>query len=122
MLAAAWLHDTVEDCGVKLEEISSYFTPEISIMVAGLTDISRPEQGNRAFRKAIDLRHTAQQPAEVQTIKLADIIDNSRSILQHDEKFARVYLPEKRALLTALTKGDRDLWEMAHEICRNAGY
>ena len=85
------------------------FGIDIATMVNWLTDVSRPEDGNRARRKAIDREHTARAPAEVQTIKLADLISNSRSIMQHDPEFARVYLEEKRLLLEVLTRGDAEL-------------
>jgi (p)ppGpp synthase/HD superfamily hydrolase len=113
MIAAAWLHDTVEDTGVTIETIREEFGPEVAELVGWLTDVSRPEQGNRAVRKAIDRAHTASAPAAAQTIKLADLIANTRSILEHDAEFARVYLAEKRALLEVMTKGDTRLRERA---------
>lgn len=39
-------------------------------------------------------------------IKVADLISNTSSIVTHDPKFAKVYLPEKQAMLAALTKAD----------------
>mgnify|MGYP000057635970 CR=1 FL=1 len=113
MLAAAWLHDVVEDTGVTIEVIRAEFGEEVAELVGWLTDVSRPEQGNRAVRKAIDRAHTAMAPAEAQTIKLADLISNTRSIMQHDEKFAKTYLEEKRMLLEVMTKGDATLMAQA---------
>lgn len=115
MLAAAWLHDVVEDTGVTIETIRAEFGEEVAELVGWLTDVSRPEQGNRATRKAIDRAHTAMAPAAAQTIKLADLISNSRSIMQHDEKFAKTYLEEKRLLLEVMTKGDPTLMEEARK-------
>ena len=109
MVAAAWLHDVIEDTGCTFTDVHMAFGIDIATMVNWLTDVSRPEDGNRARRKAIDREHTAQAPAEVQTIKLADLISNSRSIMQHDPEFARVYLEEKRLLLEVLTRGDAGL-------------
>lgn len=109
MVAAAWLHDTVEDTGVTHTDIHMNFGPEVAALVGWLTDVSRPEDGNRAVRKAMDRAHTAEAPAEAQTIKLADLISNSRSIMQHDPAFARTYLEEKRLLLEVMTRGDRGL-------------
>lgn len=106
MIAAAWLHDVVEDTGCTFTDIHMAFGIDIATLVGWLTDVSKPEDGNRARRKAIDRAHTAEAPAEAQTIKLADLISNSRSIMQHDPEFARVYLEEKRLLLEVLTKGD----------------
>ena len=113
MMAAAWLHDTVEDTGVTIEVIREMFGKEVAELVGWLTDVSRPEQGNRATRKAIDRAHTAMAPADAQTIKLADLISNSRSIMEHDATFAKTYLAEKRLLLEVMTKGDRGLFAEA---------
>jgi len=113
MVAAAWLHDVVEDTGVTLEVVRAEFGDEVATIVGWLTDVSRPEQGNRAIRKAIDRAHTASAPAEAQTIKLADLISNTRSIVEHDEKFAKTYLEEKRMLLAVMTRGDAGLMAIA---------
>ena len=116
MLAAAYLHDTVEDTGVSIVDIQKEFGNEVASLVGWLTDVSKPEQGNRAVRKAIDREHTAMAPAAAQTVKLADLIANSRSILAHDPAFAKVYLEEKRMLLEVLTRGDATLMAQARRI------
>ena len=119
MLCAAWLHDVVEDTGVTIETIREEFGSEIADLVGWLTDVSRPDRGNRAARKAVDRAHTAMAPAQAQTVKLADLISNTKSIVEHDEKFAKTYLEEKRMLLEVMTKGDRTLWERANGIVTN---
>lgn len=115
MMAAAWLHDVVEDTGVTIEVVRDVFGEKVAELVGWLTDVSRPEQGNRATRKAIDRAHTAMAPADAQTVKLADLISNSRSIMQHDVEFAKVYLAEKRMLLEVMTKGDATLMAEARK-------
>ena len=119
MLCAAWLHDVVEDTGVTIETIREEFGSEVADLVGWLTDVSRPDHGNRASRKAVDRAHTAMAPAQAQTVKLADLISNTKSIVEHDEKFAKTYLEEKRMLLEVMTKGDRTLWERANGIVTN---
>lgn len=109
MIAAAWLHDTVEDTGVTLELVRREFGDTVADLVGWLTDVSRPDHGNRAQRKAVDRAHTAQAPAEAQTIKLCDLISNTKSIVANDAKFAVTYLAEKRLLLEVMTKGDPEL-------------
>lgn len=116
MVAAAWLHDVVEDTGCTYTDIHMAFGIDIATLVGWLTDVSKPEDGNRAHRKAMDRAHTAEAPAEAQTIKLADLISNSRSIMAHDPAFARTYLEEKRLLLEVLTKGDRELHARASQF------
>lgn len=116
MLAAALLHDTVEDTKITAPDIEREFGAEVAALVGWLTDVSRKEDGNRAVRKAIDREHTATAPAAAKTIKLADLISNSQSILTHDPDFARVYLHEKAALLEVLREGDAALWARAHRL------
>lgn len=116
MLAAAWLHDTVEDCDIQPSSIELKFGEAVSELVMWLTDISVPEDGNRKIRKQIDRDHMELAPPQAKTIKLADIISNTCSITKHDPEFAKVYLPEKRALLVVLRGGDPSLWQRAYDI------
>lgn len=116
MLAAAWLHDTVEDTTATLEEIRAEFGQEIYLLVEMLTDISKPEDGNRRTRKEIDRQHLAKASPEAQTVKLADLIHNSISIIEQDPGFAKVYLREMRALLEVLREGSSELWDYAYKI------
>jgi (p)ppGpp synthase/HD superfamily hydrolase len=116
MVAAAYLHDVVEDTPVTIEEIEAEFGLEVAALVGWLTDVSKPGDGNRRTRKAIDLEHSAKAPPEAKTIKLADLIDNTRTIKPHDPGFWKVYRREKQALLQVLKEGDRTLWQRASEV------
>ena len=116
MIAAAWMHDVLEDTGVTPDAMRAEFGDEVTDLVLWVTDVSKKEDGNRATRKAIDRQHIASAPAEAQTIKLADIISNCSSIMMHDEAFAKIYFEEKRLLLEVLTKGDEGLRNYAANI------
>jgi (p)ppGpp synthase/HD superfamily hydrolase len=120
MIAAALLHDTVEDTWVTLDDIEREFGAEVAGLVRSLTDVSRPEDGNRAARKAIDREHLSHSSPQAATIKLADLIDNSVSICAHDPAFAKVYLLEKAALLEVLTHGDTTLLGKACAVLRES--
>jgi len=115
MLMAALLHDTVEDTPVTIEEVRTNFGDHVADLVGWLTDVATPEDGNRAARKALNRAHSMEAPAEAQTVKVADIISNVRSIAEHDKDFARVYLPEKQLLLDGLIKADATLRAHAYE-------
>ncbi len=116
MIAAALLHDVVEDTEYTVADISKEVSPKVAELVEGLTDVSKPEDGNRKIRKAMDKDHLAKQSAEVQTIKLADVISNSQDIKANDPSFAKVYIEEMKALLEVLDKGDKTLYAKAKEI------
>jgi (p)ppGpp synthase/HD superfamily hydrolase len=120
MLAAAWLHDVVEDTQVTLHTINDFFGEQVRELVFWLTDISKPRDGNRVVRKTIDRVHLSKAPPPAQTIKLADLIDNTQSITHNDPDFAVVYLREKRALLEVMTKGDPALMIRAMEAMDEA--
>jgi len=116
MICAALLHDVVEDTPVTLETIQTIFGEKIAELVEMLTDVSTPEDGDRAERKAKDLQHSAKCSADAATIKIADLICNSQSICVHDPKFAKIYMKEKRAILNVLRHGDPRLWAIADQI------
>jgi len=100
VIMAALLHDVVEDCGVSIQTICDDFGSEIATLVDWLTKVD--SIGNRAQRKLIDQEKLALAPNPAKLIKCADLIDNTESIVEHDPKFAKVYLPEKWRLLHAM--------------------
>lgn len=120
MVAAAWLHDTVEDTPVTLGDIGREFGLEVRELVFYLTDISKPSDGNRIYRKGLDRAHIGSATGRAQTIKLADLIDNTKDIVAHDVEFAVTYLKEKRLILPVLLKGDKRLRKLAWEILDEA--
>lgn len=112
MIAASFLHDTREDQGVTLETLIEKFGDAVAHAVTALSDL---EEGNRATRKAAARKRLANAPGWVQTIKVADLISNTSSIVRHDPKFSIVYLDEARQLLDVLTRADPRLIAMTRE-------
>jgi|SRR6185312_11651492 len=102
MICAAWLHDTVEDTPITLADIEVEFGEKVASLVEMLTDVSKPEDGNREVRKAIDRAHSMKASPEGKAVKLADLISNSTSIARYDKDFAVVYMREKELLLPHL--------------------
>lgn len=119
VIAAALLHDVVEDTAATEADIRAGFGGRVALFVKQVTDVSTPSDGNRKTRKDIDRVHLSFACAEAQTIKLADLISNSRSIAAHDEDFARVYMGEKSELLKVLNRGSHSLWCKANAIVDN---
>ena len=116
MLAAAWLHDTVEDTQATLEDVEAEFGVQVAELVEELTDVSKPGDGNRVQRKQIDRMHLAQASKRAKTVKLADLIDNCKDITRHDPRFAQVYLAEMNSLLDVLQGGNEQLYKRAEKI------
>ena len=113
IVCAALLHDVIEDTEMSAREMRALFPDSIVSLVLEVTDISTTLDGNREKRKNIDRDHLSMASAHGQTIKLADLISNTKSIVAHDRNFAKVYLKEKQKLLEVLTKGDKILWSRA---------
>lgn len=120
IVAAAMMHDTIEDTDVTVAHIEEIFTPYIASLVQEVTDASKPGQGNRKVRKQIDREHLAKSSPEGATIKLADLIDNTSSIVKYDKDFAKIYLEEKALLLPLLKHGPAKLWALAYETLQDA--
>jgi len=114
-IAAAWLHDTVEDTAVTIQDLQAEFGEGIAGLVLELTDISTSSDGNRSSRKAIDLRHLASASPRAKTVKLADLINNCIDITKHDARFSITYLSEMAALLDVLSEGDAELYALAQK-------
>jgi (p)ppGpp synthase/HD superfamily hydrolase len=110
MLAAAWMHDVLEDVTPHRPEyleakIRELCGDRVCQMVLELTD-SKLEFGNRAVRKAHDRKRLASASNETKTIKLADIIDNFTDIHKSDAGFAIVFTREIELLLPYLSGGN----------------
>jgi (p)ppGpp synthase/HD superfamily hydrolase len=118
-IAAAWLHDVVEDVEeITLEEISAEFGQDVAGLIDDLTNPPDKTDGDRAQRKAKDHQHTAQADPRAKTVKLADLMDNLTGIVETDPDFARTYLDEKELQLQALTEGHPELFKQVEHIIR----
>lgn len=121
VLCAAILHDVVEDTFFSLDDIEQQFGSEVARYVDGLTDkfpSGYEEKGkvlNRRQRKLREAERLGEECDVVQTIKCADLISNTRSIVVHDRDFAKTYIPEKRLIFDRLTKADSGLSDLTLE-------
>ena len=88
-LAAALLHDTVEDTEVTIEEVEAEFGPEVAGMIDGVTKLDRIRYGTREEAQAATIRKMVVAMAKdvrVLLIKLADRLHNLRTIAPLPEK------------------------------------
>ena len=101
-LAAALLHDVIEDCGMSREELSDLFGPEVSRLVDGVTKLTRLDllSENRSTEEISDSHAQAEsirkmlvamaEDVRVVVIKLADRLHNMKTLapLQPDRQRA----------------------------------
>lgn len=124
VLAAALLHDVLEDTATTKEEISAFLTdligPEIAertlVIVEELTDeytkASYPHF-NRKQRKTLERIRHMRMSNDAKTVKYADIIHNWKDISVNDPDFARVYRHECYDLLKLIPGGSTELYNEA---------
>jgi GTP pyrophosphokinase len=95
-IAAALLHDVVEDTGITLEELAAEFGDELARLVDGVTKISTIKKQTRYHRQVQTLRKmliATIKDARVIIIKLADRLHNMRTIM--------FQAPEKQRLIAS---------------------
>ena len=83
ILAAALLHDTVEDTEIEIDDIRAEFGEEIAKLVEGVTKLTRVQFQSREHAEAENYRKLILAMAEdlrVILIKLADRLHNLRTI------------------------------------------
>jgi (p)ppGpp synthase/HD superfamily hydrolase len=127
VLAAALLHDVLEDTPVTREEIKQFLLPllgenktnQVISLVVELTDVYIKKdypQLNRKKRKELELDRVKHTSRNAQTIKYADIIDNCNEIVKHDRHFAGVFLNECYKMVKAADLGDFRLYKRTKDI------
>jgi GTP diphosphokinase / guanosine-3',5'-bis(diphosphate) 3'-diphosphatase len=80
-LAAALLHDTVEDCGYELDQLREDFGDEIARLVDGVTKLDRVQYGQASAAETVRKMVVAMaKDIRVLVIKLADRLHNMRTI------------------------------------------
>lgn len=111
-VAAAWLHDTLEDTKATEHDTLSAFGPNILDLVVELTNPSK-EWGHlpRRQRKEIDRAHLARVSRPAKIIKMADRIDNLRDFhMQGQYEFLKdCYLRESKGVLDVVEDSDLGL-------------
>ena len=128
ILAAALLHDVVEDTEHTLEMLAVDFPPKVVQLVAAMTERKHDHDGRKRSwleRKDEHLRHIFAEPWEARAIVLADKLHNLGSMVvdrdNGEELWGRFNAPRERVLwyyremIAAAEQGDPRLAGLAKE-------
>src|ERR1700721_623080 len=88
LVAAGWLHDTIEDTPTRQQELAEKFGPRVAALVVEVTDDMTLPKDQRRHRQIADAPHKS---PGAKLIKIADKISNIRA-----------------RILPRLTQGERD--------------
>jgi GTP pyrophosphokinase len=134
VIAAALLHDSVEDSEMEVAEIKNLFGEEVAEMVKNLTrDHNNDTEENKYQRKIKHAEHVSKKDKHSQMIKAMDFLDNvtSWSVIPPDstlrKKFPRwfkeaenMYIPFARKLDDKIADEIREhLQELNHQDKNN---
>lgn len=130
LVAIALLHDLLEDTDCEQYDLAEHLARvgfatgegnEIEFILNGVvaltdkfTKRAYPEY-NREQRKDMERQRLSEIGDTYQTVKLADLLNNTSSIAKYDPDFAKVYLFEKAKLLKIMKDGDFYLYAQCLE-------
>lgn len=106
MVAAAWLHDVVEESNVSLDEIKKLFGENVASLVKELTnptDLDKSKKGQYLLDKMNTMS------SDALTIKLADRLSNVSDFATAKPSFVQKYAPETKFIIDGLEEHERPL-------------
>lgn len=107
LLAAAWLHDTMEDCGVSYEELATEFGPYVASLVFQLTNDE--QEKNFLGKVRYMIRKLRSLPPDALMIKLGDMLHNMT------ETRSRPQAEKYMKILEGVTEKCPVAWNEVHE-------
>lgn len=105
ILASAWLHDVVEDCGVFVEELKREFNPEVARIVRALTRDVNGEMYKARINKS---------DYAVKIVKLADVVHNCSDL--HSDSPKEMIVHKVRDCEDFYLELARELCPQFHEL------
>lgn len=100
ILAAAWLHDVVEDTNVTREQVALFFGKTIEDLVWRVTN-AKGVGKNRAERHAVTYKKIVESN-DALMLKLADRIANTEESIARNPKLLQMYKKEYKGFREAL--------------------
>lgn len=117
----ALCHDLFEDTScsdlilLTILMFIGYSVSDSYKIVKGVTELSdvwtseRFPTMNRKTRKLLEVTRLSTISSISQSVKLADMIDNASSIIEHDPSFAKIYLEEKMLIFQNMKGGSEEM-------------
>ncbi|MFC9969454.1 HD domain-containing protein [Spirillospora sp. NPDC127200] len=107
VLAAALLHDAVEDTGATVADVEDEFGPDVAELVDWVTKPPATGAGRQAKRaaKSAYLRRLGEAPERAVLVKLADRASNVQTLEQMPLDFQRRYYAETVTYILPLAQG-----------------
>lgn len=113
LILIALAHDVLEDTTISHPAFERIWGRDIYEDVLALSDLNT--KGNRRERKNAYAKEVAKANSGVKLVKLADMMSNTKSIVDNDPNFAKVYLEEKHDLVTRIRLSlKNDVMKMGH--------
>lgn len=114
LMVACILHDTVEDCGVTLDQIAKKFGYHVAGLVEELTlDKSKYETVGKSKYLAEEM---IKMSSYALCIKLCDRLDNISDMKSMDREFVKKYISETKYILDRLEKDRPKLTSTHHSL------
>jgi (p)ppGpp synthase/HD superfamily hydrolase len=120
-IAAAYLHDVIEDHAVRQGLVKEYSRliirecgDEVLQLVLELTNPSESlefDNKSREEKRAADWEHIRHVSNRAKRLKLIDRWDNVRSLVDAPSRYVQKYIPESRVLLELLKNADLSMAE-----------
>jgi len=122
LIAAGWLHDTLEDTDTEREELETLFGPAVASLVAEVTD---DKSLLKAERKRLQVETTPRKSEQARLLKIADKTSNLRAIASSPPSgwdFARriAYLDWAEAVVAGCRGVNARLEQLFDETLRHA--
>ena len=118
-LAAAILHDSVEDTGITLDDLTAKFGPDVAAIVDGVTKLDRIQFDSKEAQQAATMRKMLVAMAKdlrVLLIKLADRLHNMRTIDAVSEDWKRRRTAQETLDIYAPLAHRLGIGEVKHEL------
>ena len=122
LIAAGWLHDTLEDTDTEREELETLFGPAVASIVAEVTD---DKSLVKAERKRLQVETAPRKGVQARLLKIADKTSNLRTIASSPPSgwdFARrlAYLDWAEAVVAGCRGLNAELEQAFDEAMRHA--